>query len=234
MRKRYKSERHFEINCQSFNQYDRQEKMFSIFEVAADTYSNMRNRLHWREKFANFVLVYYSLCLIVYAITTKYFPLHFSSDLSEYFSIILSVLILAYSLINNNARYSIRIMNVEKSMNSIKTLKRDLNVCNVELLRKEYNIIRENTEVREEVDFFRTVKQKCKKNDVNWYIGTRAIRKRYSSDDECKQKEIKKILDYLSDLNPIAIQIQIFSEFIWNTFVVIVPVAIFVTCFLVG
>ena len=99
-------------------------KWRKICETTLKNYINMEKRLSESKKFADFILVYYSIFLIINSLTAKYFTLY-NSTLCEYFGIILSVIMLAYSLINSNANYAQRITNVTTAINSLKTLKRE-------------------------------------------------------------------------------------------------------------
>lgn len=85
----------------------------------------------------------------------------------------------------------------------------------------------EKAEYRDDVDFFRTVKQKCSELGIRWY--------KYKK--ECKEMkdsmEYKKINNYLSEIFPFVQQCKIFFEFIWYSLVLVVPVVLFLICFLV-
>lgn len=86
----------------------------------------MLKRLDKNSKFSSFVLIYYSIVLIIYSLTSLYFPKYYDEILSGYFSIIISVVILAFSIINGNLKYSERIKATESTLNAIKVLKREL------------------------------------------------------------------------------------------------------------
>ena len=88
--------------------YDK-EKWKKIMDTTQSNYANMIKRLTRKSKFSNFILIYYSIFLIITTLTCKYFSDYYNVILSEYFSIILSIVVLAYSIINSNANYSVRI-----------------------------------------------------------------------------------------------------------------------------
>ena len=146
--------------------YNDKNKMYDIMNTTQSNYSNMLKRLQIRKSFSNFVITYYSITLIVYTLTAEFFPDKFNTELSNYFNIILSIVVLTYSLIITNAKYSERIQAAERVLNEVKAKKRELIEGNVAEKRKEYENIMSKAEYRSEIDFFRTLKQKCKKNDV--------------------------------------------------------------------
>ena len=78
----------------------------------------------------------------------------YNKQLCEYFGLILSIVLLAYSLINSNANYSQRIDLVTKAINELKTLKRTLTDDNIEEFKKKYYNITDNIEFRSDIDFF--------------------------------------------------------------------------------
>lgn len=123
----------------------------------------MLKRLTRRKVFSNFVITYYSLALIIYSLTAEFFPNQFDVKLSSYFNIILSIVVLTYSLIITNANYSDRIHSAEKVLNEVKAKKRELTEENVDEKRNEYDRIISKAEYRSDIDFFRTLKQRCKK-----------------------------------------------------------------------
>lgn len=89
--------------------YNDKKKMYDIMNTTQSNYSNMLKRLQSRKSFSNFVITYYSIALIVYSLTAEFFPEVFDVKLSSYFNIILSIVVLTYSLIITNAKYSERI-----------------------------------------------------------------------------------------------------------------------------
>ena len=76
--------------------YDK-EKWKKIMDTTQSNYANMIKRLTRKSKFSNFILIYYSIFLIITTLTCKYFSDYYNVILSEYFSIILSIVVLAYS-----------------------------------------------------------------------------------------------------------------------------------------
>ena len=137
-------------------------KWKNIMDVTQSNYANMIKRLERRYKVSNYILIYYSIFLIIMTLTTHYFPGYFHAKLGEYFGVILSIVVLAYSLINNSANYPVRIADVERALNKIKTIKRELNEESIECCKEKYYAVTDATERRDDMDFFITVVNLCK------------------------------------------------------------------------
>ena len=206
--------------------YNDKNKMYDIMNTTQSNYSNMLKRLQIRKSFSNFVITYYSITLIVYTLTAEFFPDKFNTELSNYFNIILSIVVLTYSLIITNAKYSERIQAAERVLNEVKTKKRELTEGNVAEKRKEYENIMSKAEYRSEIDFFRTLKQKCKKNDVYWLSYKKGLEKMEDRDEADKLKE------YLSENFPLTQQLKIFLQYVGEGIIVIIPISIFILCFI--
>ena len=211
--------------------YDKK-KWKKIIDTTQSNYANMIKRLSRKNKVSNFVLIYYSIFLIIATLTSKYFPWYFNSKLGEYFGIILSVIVLAYSLVNNSANYAVRIANIETALNKLKTIKRGLEDRELEECVREYNEITDATERRDDVDFFITVKHLCNEYDINWV--TKKRKKKTVKKDENRDEEYKKqeevVNNYISEINVLVEEGKIISEFIWNAILFLVPMLIFVLC----
>lgn len=206
--------------------YNDKNKMYDIMNTTQSNYSNMLKRLQIRKSFSNFVITYYSITLIVYTLTAEFFPDKFNTELSNYFNIILSIVVLTYSLIITNAKYSERIQAAERVLNEVKAKKRELIEGNVAEKRKEYENIMSKAEYRSEIDFFRTLKQKCKKNDVCWLCYKKGLEKMEDRDEADKLKE------YLSENFPLTQQLKIFLQYVGEGIIVIIPIFIFILCFI--
>lgn len=206
--------------------YNDKNKMYDIMNTTQSNYSNMLKRLQIRKSFSNFVITYYSITLIVYTLTAEFFPDKFNTELSNYFNIILSIVVLTYSLIITNAKYSERIQAAERVLNEVKAKKRELAEGNVAEKRKEYENIMSKAEYRSEIDFFRTLKQKCKKNDVCWLRYKKGLEKMEDRDEADKLKE------YLSENFPLTQQLKIFLQYVGEGIIVIIPIFIFILCFI--
>ena len=193
--------------------------MYDIMNTTQSNYSNMLKRLQQKKSFSNFVITYYSIALIVYSLTAVFFPEVFDEKLSSYFNIILSIVVLTYSLIIKNSKYSERIQ--------VKARKRELTDDNVAEKRREYEEVISKAEYRSEVDFFRTLKQKCKKNNI------RLCHYRQDLGEMTDREEAKKLKEYLSENFPLTQQIKIIAQHIWEGIIILVPAVIFIVCFCV-
>ena len=206
--------------------YNTREKMYDIMNTTQSNYSNMLKRLQRRKMFSNFVITYYSIALIVYSLTAKFFSKIFNENISNYFNIILSIVVLTYSLIIANAKYSERIHSAERILNEVKAKKRELKDENAQEKRKEYENIMSKAEYRSEIDFFRTLKQKCKNNDVRWFFYKIDLK---NMEDE---EEAKKIKEYLSENFPFVQQFKIILQYMGEGIIIVIPIFIFALCFI--
>lgn len=180
-------------------------KIYDIMDTTQSNYANMLKRLSLKKNFSNFIITYYSVALIIYSLTAEFFPEIFDEKLSSYFNIILSIVVLTYSLIITNANYAERIHSAEKVLNDVKAKKRELTEENVDIKRKEYDDIMSKAEYRTDIDFFRTLKQKCKKNNICWFFYKNGIEKLKKEDED----EAKKLNGYLSENFPLTQQLAI-------------------------
>lgn len=127
--------------------------------ITRSNYLNMVKRHRYNNSFIQFVLIYYSLFLIVSSITAKYF-LFYNSILDSYFNIIVSIIVLVVSLINGNARYGARISTIEKcilELNDLETILIENKCKDVKVLHKKYYSIIKDVELRTESDYLETV-----------------------------------------------------------------------------
>lgn len=207
--------------------YNSKDKIYDIMNTTQSNYSNMLKRLQGKKVFSNFVITYYSICLIVYSLTAEFYPQIFDTKLSSYFNIILSIVVLTYSLIVSNAKYSERIQSAERVLNEVKAKKREITDSNVQEKREEYDKIMSKAEYRSDLDFFRTIKQKCKERGIKWYFYKKALAN--SNDDESK-----KLNNYLSENFPLNQQLKIISLYLFDFVIIIAPVVLFALCFLNG
>lgn len=198
-------------------------------DTTQSNYANMLKRLSLKKNFSNFIITYYSVALIIYSLTAEFFPEIFDEKLSSYFNIILSIVVLTYSLIITNANYAERIHSAEKVLNDVKAKKRELTEENVDIKRKEYDDIMSKAEYRTDIDFFRTLKQKCKKNNICWFFYKNGIEKLKKEDED----EAKKLNGYLSENFPLTQQLAIVLQYLWGMIIVITPVVLFILCFFI-
>ena len=219
-------------NTQQREKKYNEKKWKKIMDTTQNNYANMLKRLTRKKKLSNFVLIYYSIFLIINTLTGKYFSSYFNPIFSEYFGIILSVVMLAYSIINSNANYEVRIVNIESALNKLKTIKRQLCEENLQDCIDRYNKITDSTERREDVDFYITIKHFCKEYEIN--LLTKKHKKEFfdsknkSREDYNDQEEAVK--NYLSEINVVFEQGKIFFGYLWPIILFVIPVLIFVLC----
>ena len=216
-----------EISTNINKKYDKSEWK-NIMDMTQNNYANMLKRLTGRSKISNMILIYYSIFLIVATLTARYFNDIYDSYLSEYFNIIISIIILAYSLVINNANYSLRIYNLDKSLDELKNLKREIEERTLEEIREKYNEITGRTERRKDIDFFRTIRGQAK------LYGLNVVTKKINRNKKCYNEEkCKKIMKYLSELRIYRLYLQIIAELIWHTLLFISTNPIFLLCFVI-
>lgn len=209
-------------------------KWKKIMDTTQSNYANMITRLSRKRGVSNFVLVYYSIFLIINTLTGKYFPDLFNSVLAEYFGIILSVVMLAYSLINSSSNYEVRISNIETGLNKLKTIKRELSDDNLQDCIDKYNKLTDGIERRQDVDFYITVKHLCKEYEISLLTKKRkknSTKKESIAEDEYNNQETV-VKNYISEINVVVEQGKILFTYIWTIILVLVPIIIFVICIL--
>lgn len=218
-----------ELKQEYKNKYDCH-KWKKIMDTTQSNYANMIKRLERRYKVSNYILIYYSIFLIIITLTGKYFPAYFNSNLGEYFGVVLSVIVLAYSLVNNSANYSVRIARIEDALNKLKTIKRDLNEDSLEQKKEEYNKVADTTERRDDVDFFITVKNLCKSYDIGWISKKPKETKDIEAQEYDEQQKV--VNDYISEINVLLEECKIVSEYFWYFILFTAPIGIFLFCIL--
>lgn len=204
--------------------YEDNKKWMRIANLTLSNYSNMNNRLVHKKKIAEAILVYYSVAIIILSVTAKYFPNCINGDVAEYFGIVCSVVLLAYSLVNNTAKYDQRIAECQKVVNGVKTLKREINVSDIGKFKEKYYALIDNAEVRDDIDFFRTLKQQCKEENICFLNPGQK-----NSNDSVELAELK---NHLSEINIFVILLRIAVMYLTDAILLLLPVAIFVLCFL--
>ena len=192
-----------------------------ICSTTLSNYINMEKRLSESKRMSNLILTYYSIFLIINSLTALYFE-WYNKQLCEYFGLILSIVLLAYSLINSNANYSQRIDSVTNAINELKTLKRTLTDDNINEFKDKYYNITDNVEFRSDIDFFYTVKSLCKELNVNCFKRPSKILG--------EGLEYEKIRNYLSELSPVLLQIKIMFKICLNVFLLVLPIIVTLLC----
>lgn len=110
------------MNVPSYNR----DKYYRIMDRTQSNYANQLKRLSRDKKRADFILIYYSLALIIYSLSGKFYPELFNENWISYSSIILSIIVLIYSIVNSRSEYSGRISSIQHALNDVKRLKREV------------------------------------------------------------------------------------------------------------
>lgn len=196
-----------------------------ICNVTLSNYTNMEKRLSFLKSFSNIMLIYYSIFLIINTITSKYFSFY-NAVLAEYLGLIISVTMLAFSVVNNYSNYAQRIEKITDSINKMKNIKRTINEddFNPKEFSALYNEITDNTEVRSDSDFFLTIKQLCKDNNIPWMIKPSKI--------NVKNEMGEKIKSYLSEINRINLTLKSIFKIFLECCLILLPIFAFVICIL--
>jgi len=196
---------------------------------AQSNYANQLKRITRSEKRSNFILIYYSLMLIICSLSIKFYPALFSETWISFSSIILSIIVLIYSIINSKADYTNRISKIQVALNEVKRLKRELGAleenetAQFDKLKNQYDSLVSSTEVRDDLDFFHTVRQLCKLYGINHITGN--MKKGYSENDENKDV-IREIRGYISEINPILQWSKLISLALFHAFIYFAPLII--------
>ncbi len=212
-------------------------KFYRIIDNTQSNYANQLKRLSKNDKRASFILIYYSISLVVYSLTLKYFPNLLDTDAASFFGIILSIIVLIYSLVNSHSRYSERISTVQMGLNKMKSLKRQLGINgNLDEVRKEYEKIVNSIEIREDVDFYHTVCHLCKQYGINRFTGKDEMDAlppppNSEGDVDTVKNEIR---GYISEIKPLSQEIYIQSLRLWHMFLYLLPILIFLFCMYTG
>lgn len=206
---------------QSNDIYADSNKWTRISNLTLSNYSNMNKRLEHKKKIAETILVYYSVAIIILSITAKYFPDFVNRNIAEYFGIVCSVVLLAYSLVNNTAKYDRRIAECQRVINGVKTLKREIN-ADIEVFKEKYYKLIDNVEIRDDIDFFRTLKQQCKEANVYFWC----VKSKGTSESD----ELAELKNHLSEVNIPIILCRIALMYITDAFLLLLPIAVFILC----
>lgn len=256
------------------------DKYYRIMDITQSNYANQWKRLSKDSKRADFILIYYSLSIIIFSLSVKFYPTFFDETWSSYSGLILSVIVLIYSIINSKAGYPERITKIQVALNEVKRLKREVGAlpenilgkrempnntknflsqmtkivakksvcsnscemeCNcdiypqcqatkvclkLESLKREYDEIVSNTEIRDDLDFYFTILHLCKQYKLNPFNGKAAknIDPKEINDDD---PVIKEIRGYISENNPAMQRFHLTFLTICHFVLYVAPVIIF-------
>lgn len=263
----------------SIPDYNR-DKYYRIMNITQSNYANQWKRLSKDSKRADFILIYYSIAIIVYSLSVKFYPNLINEIWSTYAGLILSVIVLIFSIINSKAGYPERIAKVQVALNEVKRLKREVatlpellprecktymnkggisstvavianeekacssscetaynsnphtqcqsaNVCpELERIKKEYDDIVNNTEMRDDLDFYYTIRQLCKQNNLDPFTGKSAKGVDPKEVDE-ESPVIREIKSYISENNPRKQRFHVYFLTLYHFALYSAPVFIF-------
>lgn len=216
------------------HEYD-ENKFYRIINNTQSNYANQLRRLTRNSKRSNEIIIYYSVSLIIYSLSIKFFPAIFNANVTSFAGIVLSIVVLVYSIINGNSRYPERIASVQNGLNKMKSLKRELGKNgNVEQVKKEYENTVNSIEVREDIDFYLTVIQLCKQYGISPWTGKDRKKNNYKpEEDEQYIKAIKnEIRGYLTEIVPIKHRLLSIFIDVWHVILYLIPVIVFSLCIL--
>lgn len=245
-------------------QYNR-DKYYRIMNVTQSNYANQRKRLSKDSKRADFILIYYSLAIFVYSLTDILYPDLLDKSWASYTGLILSVIVLIYSIINSKAGYPERIAKIRDALNVVKRLKREVGAlpdavpqsplaasgnpgstcppscglacscgsyqschgstcAKLESLKKEYDEVVSGTEIRDDLDFYYTIRHLCKEHHLRPYTGKPQKGFSVAGTDPA----IEELRGYISENNPGIQQLHVILLGLCHFILYIAPVVIFV------
>ena len=190
-----------------------EDKQYRAIDLTQSNFSFQIKRIAGDQSRAEFILVYYSIALIVMPLTSWYYGEYFDERWSSYSGIILSTVLLVYSIISNKADYSNRIAKLQTALGENKALKGELGngfaSCGIDGFTKSYaykniqnryrKMIR-SVEPRQDVDFFLTVKQYSKMNGLSCFTGKQI--EKNPINPIYGEAGIKDLLGYISEIYP--------------------------------
>ena len=192
----------------------------------------MDRRLRYQKKTADFILIYYSLTAIILTLTVKYYPEYMSARWGEFWNLILSIVILTYSLINSSANYEQRIQNCRLVIAGINHIKRTVgsDQCNSQKIQQEYSDIVKKAEPRDDVDFFRTLKQQCGELDILWWknSGDHSLNDEILKSSGENFKKLTNLKQHLSEVGGFMTTLKIAFGYLKDFFLFALPVIIFI------
>ena len=219
------------------------EKYFRIMDTAQLNYANQYKRLSKNDKRASYIVVYYSIVLIVYALSVHYYPKWFDSTWINYCNTIISIIVLVYSIINSKADYANRASKASESLNKVKGLKRRLGRLKAKpqespeqksewekefnVIIEEYSILSSSVEVRDDLDFYYTICSLCKKYGIS-ILGAKAN----NSEGNPNNEAIKELNGYIAENAPFMQWVHVNVLRIWHLILYLAPILIFLWGFM--
>lgn len=216
-------------------------KLYRTINITQYNYSFQLRRLEGDQKRAENILIYYSLALIILSLTAWYYVEVFDARWASFSGVILSTILLSYSILSGKADYSTRISKLQHALSDIKRLKRELgngiskneaekydDTDEYKSLRKEYEEIIKTAEARKEEDFFWTVRLIARMNGYSYYS---AKLKNELLANDLDRDERMEIIGYIQELTPILMWIRISVKKIMHIVVYVIPFFVFLIGF---
>lgn len=118
-------------------------------------YEKMISRIENESKLFNYALIYYSVCLIAYSLFAVIFPMAIDQYWFPFCNIMISVVMLVFSVINNHTNFQERIHKISKSKSELNKLLAQNGVHISEEAEVKYYSIVDNTERETQEDINR-------------------------------------------------------------------------------
>ena len=209
--------------------------------------ANQYKRLSKNDKRASSIVVYYSIVLIVYSLSVHFYPRWFDSTWINYCNIIISIIVLVYSIINSKADYANRASRAAESLKSVKALKRRLGMLRSmrdetqeaketwESAFKEiidsYTALSSSVEVRDDLDFYYTIRSLCKKYGISAFRNAKPVNPNNPT-AQSNNEAIAELRGYIAENVPIMQWIHVAFLRVWHLMLYLAPILIFLWGFL--
>lgn len=238
--------------------YDKN-KYYRIMDMAQSNYSHQLKRLSKDSKRADFILCYYSIALIIFSLSVMYYPQRFDATWFGYSSIIISVILLTFSVVNSKSRYPERMAAITIALNTTKRLKREMGALpdtlpdlqigegeqtleeetevqkRFKAIKEEYDKLVNTTEIRDDLDFYASVRARCVELELDTRTGKKKNAKQRKknetiekeNDSEYYMDMVNETRGYISELNFWTQQFHIWVQRIWHALLYSLPVVVF-------
>lgn len=207
--------------------------------MAQLNFANQYKRLSKNDKRASYIIVYYSIVLIIYSLSIHFYPDRFDNTWINYCNIIVSIIVLVYSIINSKADYANRASKISAALNTVKGLKRDVGrlkdqtqekggeELSAEFLKikEEYDSLANSVEVRDDLDFYYTIRSLCKKYNTSAFNSKKRKETKNNLAEE-QLEQFKELEGYIAENNPLMQCMHIVSLKIWHGILYCAPVLI--------
>lgn len=238
-------------------------KYYRIIDVTQTNYVNQLNRLSKAEKRSDFILIYYSLALIIYPLSLQFYPSMLDATWITYSSIVLSIVLLVFSIINSKAAYPQRISALQIALTKTKQLKRDVGDL-PNLVKRPPKCLNSSepdhvsscsscqysescTKLESFKDQYEEIVNTTEiREDIDFYHTIVQLSKKHGIDpytgkeldnrshDAYERAVIKDLKGYISENNPRLQQVLAFGTHIWHFLLYIIPILNFIISILLA